>query len=184
MAQGLFRYRCFLPDLTEFTVPPCTGPNYQQSTSRLIRQPKIGPMLAIFLPSDALAGGEGGIRTLGTLIRGTHDFQSCTFNRSVTSPFRNVKHLRAPPCSSIPECLPNVSTRGFLPFSLPIRRLHQPSTGNFQGQRRKAEMMRSARLRILRLFLSMPSNIRFCDVSTLRAPVFDNRVKKRPPHSG
>src|SRR5206468_11479246 len=23
----------------------------------------------------------------GTLIRGTHDFQSCTFNRSVTSPF-------------------------------------------------------------------------------------------------
>jgi hypothetical protein len=33
-----------------------------------------------------LTGGEGGIRTLGTLIRGTHDFQSCTFNRSVTSP--------------------------------------------------------------------------------------------------
>ena len=33
MAQGCFRYRCFLPDLTGFTVPPCTGPNYQQSTS-------------------------------------------------------------------------------------------------------------------------------------------------------
>ena len=33
MAQGRIRYRCFLPDLTEFTVPPCTGPNYQQSTS-------------------------------------------------------------------------------------------------------------------------------------------------------
>ena len=29
--------------------------------------------------------GEGGIRTLGTVAR-THDFQSCTFGRSVTSP--------------------------------------------------------------------------------------------------
>jgi hypothetical protein len=35
VAQGLTRYRCFLPDLTEFAVPPCTGPNYQQSTSLL-----------------------------------------------------------------------------------------------------------------------------------------------------
>jgi hypothetical protein len=31
------------------------------------------------------AGGEGGIRTRGTLA-GTHDFQSCTFGHSVTSP--------------------------------------------------------------------------------------------------
>jgi hypothetical protein len=68
---GATRYRCFLPDLTEFTVPPCTGPNYQQSTSSVRH------------------GGEGGIRTPGTLIRGTHDFQSCTFNRSVTSPVSN-----------------------------------------------------------------------------------------------
>jgi hypothetical protein len=30
-------------------------------------------------------GGEGGIRTLGTLAD-THDFQSCTFGHSVTSP--------------------------------------------------------------------------------------------------
>src|SRR5216683_3683693 len=29
--------------------------------------------------------GEGGIRTRGTLA-GTHDFQSCTFGHSVTSP--------------------------------------------------------------------------------------------------
>jgi hypothetical protein len=29
--------------------------------------------------------GEGGIRTLGTVAR-THDFQSCTFGHSVTSP--------------------------------------------------------------------------------------------------
>jgi hypothetical protein len=29
-----FRYRCFLPDLTGFAAPSCTGPNYQQSTSK------------------------------------------------------------------------------------------------------------------------------------------------------
>ena len=41
---GESRYRCFLPDLTGFTVPPCTGPNYQQSTStRKETSPK--PML-------------------------------------------------------------------------------------------------------------------------------------------
>ena len=33
----------------------------------------------------AKAGGEGGIRTLGTVTR-THDFQSCTLDHSVTSP--------------------------------------------------------------------------------------------------
>ena len=54
-------------------------------------------------------GGEGGIRTPGTLIRGTHDFQSCTFNRSVTSPERNFKHLRALPAFSQCRCLQNVS---------------------------------------------------------------------------
>src|ERR1044071_7928698 len=51
VAQGLSRYRCFLPDLTGFTVPPCTGPNYQQSISSRAQCP---------------VGGEGGIRTLGT----------------------------------------------------------------------------------------------------------------------
>src|SRR5437773_4833558 len=54
-------------------------------------------------------GGEGGIRTLGTLIRGTHDFQSCTFNRSVTSPLRNFKDLPGLPHSSNGQCLQNVS---------------------------------------------------------------------------
>jgi hypothetical protein len=40
----------------------------------------------LFEVLEEINGGEGGIRTPGTLIRGTHDFQSCTFNRSVTSP--------------------------------------------------------------------------------------------------
>ena len=35
----------------------------------------------------ASCSGEGGIRTRGTVAR-THDFQSCTFGRSVTSPGR------------------------------------------------------------------------------------------------
>ena len=55
-------------------------------------------------------GGEGGIRTPGTLIRGTHDFQSCTFNRSVTSPEREFKHLRPCPILFSRQCLQNVST--------------------------------------------------------------------------
>src|SRR5881628_1941549 len=58
---------------------------------------------------DYINGGEGGIRTPGTLIRGTHDFQSCTFNRSVTSPLRNFKDLPGLPHSSNGQCLQNVS---------------------------------------------------------------------------
>src|SRR5690349_15752651 len=37
------------------------------------------------LPNYRSLCGEGGIRTLGTVAR-THDFQSCTFDHSVTSP--------------------------------------------------------------------------------------------------
>ncbi len=39
------------------------------------------------------AGGEKGIRTLGTVSR-THAFQACSFNHSDISPFR-INHLRA-----------------------------------------------------------------------------------------
>jgi hypothetical protein len=113
VAQGLVRYRCFLPDLTGFTAPPCTGPNYQQSTSYNFsesRDRRPDPRLAFSTGFSAFpSGGEGGIRTPGTLVRGTHDFQSCTFNRSVTSPVWHFEHLRALPCSSqlpmSPKCL-------------------------------------------------------------------------------
>ncbi len=104
MAQGMIRYRCFLPDLTGFTVPPCTGPDYQQSTSTLeivIRRSRIADRASVaivhYLPSSILdlqssilessCGGEGGIRTPGTLIRGTHDFQTrfcLTYNNRLT----------------------------------------------------------------------------------------------------
>lgn len=113
MAQGLFRYRCFLPDLTEFTVPPCTGPNYQQSTSTSQRIENRESMIAIFHPPSRYdsTGGEGGIRTPGTRIRGTHDFQSCTFNRSVTSPARKFTGLRS--CTALSTVdISKISPRG------------------------------------------------------------------------
>src|SRR5215831_18875100 len=44
-------------------------------------------------------------------INRTHDFQSCTFNRSVTSPLRNFKDLAPSPYSLIGQCVQNVSTQ-------------------------------------------------------------------------
>jgi hypothetical protein len=48
--------------------------------------------------------GEGGIRTLGTVTR-THDFQSCTFGHSVTSPgdLISARHVYT---EAHPACLP------------------------------------------------------------------------------
>jgi hypothetical protein len=73
---GEIRYRCFLPDLTEFAAPSCTGPNYQQSTSHLknnIRLETLPFTDTVWCESLALyaAGGEGGIRTPGTLLEYT-----------------------------------------------------------------------------------------------------------------
>ena len=64
MAQGLTRYRCFLPDLTEFAVPPCTGPNYQPSTSLLIDRIAayslaVVTKIAVFIKSGLMAEREG-----------------------------------------------------------------------------------------------------------------------------
>ena len=87
---GEFRYRCFLPDLTGFAAPSCTGPNYQQSTSDF--RNSVGPNAPVFtarllLPSPAFfqVAERGGFEP-PVLFWSTHDFQSCTFNRSVTSP--------------------------------------------------------------------------------------------------
>jgi hypothetical protein len=73
---GEIRYRCFLPDLTEFAAPSCTGPNYQQSTSHLknnIRLETLPFTDTVWFGSLALyaSGGEGGIRTPGTLLEYT-----------------------------------------------------------------------------------------------------------------
>ena len=102
---GEFRYRCFLPDLTGFAAPSCTGPNYQQSTSNF--RNSVGPNAPVFtarllLPSPAFfqVAERGGFEP-PVLFWSTHDFQSCTFNRSVTSPSvihlsRLGRHRRAP----------------------------------------------------------------------------------------
>src|SRR5262249_36192042 len=58
-------------------------------------------------------GGEGGIRTPRTLIRGTHDFQSCTFNPSGTSPAKEINYLVSLPCSANTNSVQNVSTELF-----------------------------------------------------------------------
>ena len=85
------------------------------------------------------SGGEGGIRTPGTLIRSTHDFQSCTFNRSVTSPLCNFKHLPCPIRSLIGQCVQKVSMR--------------TSSGCFNetyhAQRQIAKMKTSREMRVL-----------------------------------
>jgi hypothetical protein len=58
--------------------------------------------------SYASVSGEGGIRTLGTLAD-THDFQSCTFGHSVTSP-RPEPGFIAEAQSSTPEPSVKVTT--------------------------------------------------------------------------
>ena len=45
----------------------------------------------------ALFGGEGGIRTLGT-VAGTAVFKTATFNHSVTSPDKIVYHVEKRYC--------------------------------------------------------------------------------------
>ena len=67
---GEFRYRCFLPDLTGFAAPSCTGPNYQQSTSISENSVRLNALLSASLPPSS-SGGEGGIRTPGTLLEYT-----------------------------------------------------------------------------------------------------------------
>src|ERR1041384_2081658 len=47
-------------------------------------------------------------------VNRTHDFQSCTFNRSVTSPLREIGHLASLPCSINGQTAQSVSSEHFL----------------------------------------------------------------------
>ena len=47
-------------------------------------------------------------------VNRTHDFQSCTFNRSVTSPLREIRHLASLPCSINGQTVQSVSSEHFL----------------------------------------------------------------------
>ena len=69
-------YRCFLPDLAEFTTNPVTRTRPSTTISSLNSESSSGTSCNVaeregFEPSVACA---------------THDFQSCTFGHSVTSP--------------------------------------------------------------------------------------------------
>ena len=92
-----FRYRCFLPDLTGFAAPSCTGPNYQQSTSDFEKYQieRSSTYSRLLLPTPALShvAERGGFEP-PVLFWSTHDFQSCTFNRSVTSPSLPINLVR------------------------------------------------------------------------------------------
>ena len=50
----------------------------------------------IFLENNGLYGGEGGIRTLGTVTR-TTVFETVPFNHSGTSPHGEIQRLRLSP---------------------------------------------------------------------------------------
>src|SRR6266567_1252542 len=49
--------------------------------------------------ADNHYGGQGGIRTPGTVTRTPH-FECCAFNHSATCPSRKIRYLRAPTYAS------------------------------------------------------------------------------------
>ena len=120
MAQGLTRYRCFLPDLTEFAVPPCTGPNYQQSTS-LLSTELLPTRLRSLLKSLCsikirLNGGEGGIRTLGAGL--TAHTISSRAPSTARSPLLYAisgiyRFCLSPQSTDVPKCLHSTILRCF-----------------------------------------------------------------------
>jgi hypothetical protein len=71
------RYRCSLPGLAGFT------------SLRWRDHKPDGLTTTRNISHYTETGGEGGIRTRGALA-GSHDFQSCTFDRSVTSPVTSI----------------------------------------------------------------------------------------------
>ena len=123
MAQGRIRYRCFLPDLTEFTVPPCTGPNYQQSTS-----PRVAPS-EVIARERLLAEREGFEPSVPLL--GVHTISSRAPS-TARSPLRATKTQPGIRCFSplrrelAQDC--RDPKRSALPCSRhPPKRLHPPS---------------------------------------------------------
>ena len=69
-------YRCFLPDLAEFTTNPVTRTRPSTTISSLDSE-------SYFVASRNVAEREGFEPSVACA---THDFQSCTFGHSVTSP--------------------------------------------------------------------------------------------------
>jgi hypothetical protein len=74
-------YRCFLPDLAEFTGSSLPGPSHPAYPRVAFLAERVG-----FEPTVPL---------------GTHDFQSCTFGHSVTSPGAARGRLTDCPCTIV-----------------------------------------------------------------------------------
>ena len=133
MAQGCFRYRCFLPDLTGFTVPPCTGPNYQQSTSPKRQQRMVQLSYDCFClclaPIANPMAERGGFEPPVPLL-GVHTISSRAPS-TARSPLRSGISSTCVPCPTLfsRQCLQNVSTGRVDAF-------FERSTMNYQGQRR------------------------------------------------
>ena len=76
-------YRCFLPDLTEFTTPLLRRAQSSRLTTSVFTRGWWNT------PPEKTGGGEVGIRTPGTR-KGTTDFESAAFDRSATSPRTDI----------------------------------------------------------------------------------------------
>ena len=93
---GAVRYRCFLPDLTGFAGPTCTGPDCQQSTSR---PPTMfierGPVFSRFsgLPPDTAT--EADVFALRWPATASRNLSACSSRLSASS--RSGKRRRSPP---------------------------------------------------------------------------------------
>jgi len=69
--RGNNRYRCFLPDLTGFTGPPCTGPGYQQSTSAPLTIGQISTIISLGPSGSKPPTTDLLSRLVGVAFRGT-----------------------------------------------------------------------------------------------------------------
>ena len=107
------RYRCFLPDLAGFaaTTVTRTRPSTTTSSSRWYLDPTTSSILAR-AAGDSRREHRAGIDMAEregfepSVACATHDFQSCTFGHSVTSP-DHVDPLRA-----LPSTLPGLPRQG------------------------------------------------------------------------
>jgi hypothetical protein len=126
VAQGKLRYRCFLPDLTGFTVPPCTGPNYQQSTSQV---------------STCSMAERGGFEPPVPLL-GVHTISSRAPS-TARSPLRFAisNTYCARPTPRLAKCLQNVSTGFFGQLKKTKKALSGVSTErNYHGRTQIAKL--------------------------------------------
>jgi translation initiation factor IF-1 len=115
-SQPNSRYRCFLPDLTEFTRfvierDPAIAALRKAFSNLLV--PSEGANRMPRETAEQRRGGEGGIRTHGTLAS-TPDFESGTFNRT-PPPLRGRQGYRSRAPTGQPQCATRLERLTCLP---------------------------------------------------------------------